>query len=229
MVGVVGYECKIDEGSVAACPSPTTYGGLAQGSHTFTVSAMDSAGNLDQTPDVYTWAIDTTAPVVFVANTAVDATTAAGAPVSFTASATDTNPTGPAVTCTRTSGSTFSIGTTEVVCSATDAAGNTGTARFTVTVRGAGPQLTALLATVQTLASRDTTTRKNLQSILESAQKAMNKGDVPTTCATLTAFANKVHAQSGKKITVAVADGLIIDDRRIMTVLGCSRWQENRS
>lgn len=43
-----------------------------------------------------------------------------------------------AVTCVPPSGSTFNEGTTTVTCSATDAAGNTGTCAFTVTVGGGG-------------------------------------------------------------------------------------------
>jgi hypothetical protein len=46
------------------------------------------------------------------------------------------------VTCTPASGSTFPIGTTTVNCEATDAAGNVGTALFTVTVNPA-PDTTA--------------------------------------------------------------------------------------
>ena len=79
--------------------------------------------------------VDTTKPVVVVPNNiSVEATSAAGAAVTFTATATDvvTSPLTPS--CTPASGSTFGLGTTTVNCSATDAAGNKGTASFTVTV-----------------------------------------------------------------------------------------------
>ncbi|MGC8952805.1 HYR domain-containing protein, partial [Chloroflexus sp.] len=42
-----------------------------------------------------------------------------------------------AVTCTPASGSTFPLGTTTVTCTATDAAGNTASGSFTITVTSA--------------------------------------------------------------------------------------------
>ncbi|MGN6131227.1 MAG: HYR domain-containing protein, partial [Nocardioidaceae bacterium] len=147
------------------------------------------------------------------------ATSPTGATVPFTAVATDTNPASPAVTCSRASGSTFSIGATDVTCSATDAAGNAGDATFTVTVSGPIAQLTVLLAKVQNLAPAP---RKNLQSIVQSALTAADKGHVPATCGKVTSFISQVQALSGKRITLAAADGLLTDARRIMAVLGCS-------
>lgn len=78
---------------------------------------------------------DTTAPVLSLpGNMTVEATGPGGTTVSYTATASDANPTNPTVTCSPASGSTFALGTTTVNCSATDAAGNTGTGSFTVTV-----------------------------------------------------------------------------------------------
>ena len=54
--------------------------------------------------------------------------------VSFEVSAQDDVDGPVAVNCDHNSGDTFPIGDTEVQCSATDAAGNTGTESFTVTV-----------------------------------------------------------------------------------------------
>ena len=56
-----------------------------------------------------------------------------GAVVSFTANVSDNCP-GATISCTPASGSSFAIGTTSVSCTATDAAGNTDSCSFNVTV-----------------------------------------------------------------------------------------------
>ena len=60
--GVASFECKLDAGAFAACTSPQHYASLAEGSHTFSVRAIDSAGNPDPSPDSFTWTVDTAAP-----------------------------------------------------------------------------------------------------------------------------------------------------------------------
>ena len=42
------FQCQIDGGGFGACPA--SYTGLGQGSHTFSVRAVDAAGNIDATP-----------------------------------------------------------------------------------------------------------------------------------------------------------------------------------
>ena len=82
---------------------------------------------------------DTAPPVVTVpANQTATATSAAGATVTYPAATATDAVDGPITpTCTPASGSTFPVGTTTVTCAATDAAGNTGSAAFTVTVTAA--------------------------------------------------------------------------------------------
>jgi hypothetical protein len=56
------FECDLDGGGFAACSSPKTYAGVADGAHTFQVRAVDPAANVDGRPAAYSWTIDATAP-----------------------------------------------------------------------------------------------------------------------------------------------------------------------
>ena len=80
--------------------------------------------------------VDVTPPVVTVpSDITAEATSPAGAAVSFFTSATDdTIPANPVVTCSPASGATFPLGTTNVDCWATDNAGNTGHSYFNINV-----------------------------------------------------------------------------------------------
>jgi Hypothetical glycosyl hydrolase family 15 len=44
------FQCRLDAGGWADCSSPKPYSGLAKGSHTFEVRAIDTAGNVDPSP-----------------------------------------------------------------------------------------------------------------------------------------------------------------------------------
>jgi hypothetical protein len=58
------YQCKLDSGAYTACTSPTSYSGLAQGSHTFYVDAARGSSTGPVTS--YTWTVDTVAPTQVV-------------------------------------------------------------------------------------------------------------------------------------------------------------------
>ncbi|WP_165821285.1 right-handed parallel beta-helix repeat-containing protein [Nocardioides gansuensis] len=51
------FECKLDSALYAACTSPKDYANLAVGQHTFSVRAIDAAGNVDRTPASQLWTI----------------------------------------------------------------------------------------------------------------------------------------------------------------------------
>lgn len=86
---------------------------------------------------------DTQPPVLSLpANLTVAATGTNGATITFTATATDNVDGAVPVTLSKPSGSVFAFGTTTVTATAHDAAGNTATGAFTVTVVNAGPALT---------------------------------------------------------------------------------------
>ena len=69
------FECLIDDGDWGPCSSPKSYSGLAAGSHTIMVRAIDAAGNQDPSPASSTWTVDTTLPDVTLVNPADGAAT----------------------------------------------------------------------------------------------------------------------------------------------------------
>ncbi len=100
---------------------------------TWTVTDTQSAtGSATRVVNV----VDTTAPVVAAhGNVSVPATSVAGAVVTYAAAnATDIVTASPVITYSQNSGTLFPIGTTTVTITAKDAANNTGTGTFTVTV-----------------------------------------------------------------------------------------------
>ncbi|MDR3485667.1 MAG: Ig-like domain-containing protein, partial [Bradyrhizobium sp.] len=107
---------------------------FAVGKTTVVASATDSAG-LTGTASFVVNVVDTNPPVITPpADITVEATSSAGAVVNFTATDVDTVDGSDPISYSRQPGSTFAIGKTTVVASATDSAGNTGTASFVVTV-----------------------------------------------------------------------------------------------
>ena len=131
----------------------------------------------NQTAALATTPADTTAPVLTVpADIVVEATSGDGAEVTYTVTAQD-NVDGIAtleddgstvtqdsvggditISCDPASSSTFSIDDTSVECSATDAAGNTGTESFTVTVNSPSEDATSTTDEGATSPSNDTDT-----------------------------------------------------------------------
>ena len=57
------FECRVDGGAFAACPSPYVTEALDDGEHTMEVRATDAAGNADPSPASRRIVVDTTAPV----------------------------------------------------------------------------------------------------------------------------------------------------------------------
>ena len=88
---------------------------------------------------------DFTPPVLTLPGDAVlEATGPGGAVATFSATAVDDIDGARPVTCAPVSGSTFALGTTTVICSASDTRGNTASGSFTITVRDTTPPVLTL-------------------------------------------------------------------------------------
>lgn len=126
-------DAEDDPDPVPAC-APTSGSVFPIGTTTVSCSVTDSGG-MSASGSFTVTVGDTTAPVlVLPANQSVEATSAAGASVAFSVSASDIVDGAVSVDCDSDSGDVFPLGTTLVSCSATDAAGNTSSGSFTVTV-----------------------------------------------------------------------------------------------
>ena len=79
----IGYRCQLDGGGFASCPNPQTYLGLADGTHTVVVAAVDAAGNVSDPTPPYSWLIDTVRPVVTLTDKPTPVTNRTSATFSF--------------------------------------------------------------------------------------------------------------------------------------------------
>ena len=79
------FECRVDDGGFAPCTSPYGFTGLAEGSHTVYVQAVDNAGNVG-VADSKAFTVDTTAPTTSISDVQVSGTAAT---VSFSSAASD--------------------------------------------------------------------------------------------------------------------------------------------
>jgi hypothetical protein len=123
---------------------------------------------------------DTTPPVLNLPNniTGVEATGPDGATVTYSADATDGVDGTIAANCLPVSGSTFPVGVTPVACSATDAAGNTSTGTFTVTVVDSTPPKLNLPGNITEEATGPSGAAVSFNATAEDAVD----GDVTVTC-----------------------------------------------
>ena len=164
--------------------------------------------------------VDATPPLLTLpAAQELNATSPTGAIATFTATASDGVPLLPAVTCVPASGSTFAIGTTNVACSAKDAAGNLASGTFPITVIGAAGQIATLQSWVENVPI-DATLQKQLVSVLKKAEAAAASGDSKTACKQLTTAVSLVN-DAGNKLTKGQSNKILNDVARIRAVVGC--------
>lgn len=166
-------------GPVTPACTPASGANFPVGTTTVTCSATDAANNT-ATGTFTVTVTDTTPPTVTVPpGVTVEATGADGAAVTFTATAVDATDGTLTPTCTPPSGSTFALGTSTVTCSATDAAGNTATGSFNVTVEDTtGPVLS-----LPTAVTVEATGPSGTPATWTSSASDLVDGTVGVTCA----------------------------------------------
>ncbi len=125
--------------------SRTSGSWFPMGVTTVTVTSTDALGN--KSTGTFTVTVkDTTAPTLYLSrNIVAKATSAAGARVDYQVSASDTVDSRVTIATSKASGSTFPLGVTNVLVTATDDSGNVSTGIFTVTVADqTKPEITSL-------------------------------------------------------------------------------------
>ncbi|HEY3746694.1 MAG TPA: HYR domain-containing protein [Gemmatimonadaceae bacterium] len=188
---------------------------------TITWTATDAAGNASSATQSVT-VLDVEAPVFVAApsfgpsassDLRLNATSPAGAVVSFGTNVTD-NVKVTSLSCEPASGSVFPVGTTNVLCTAGDAAGNTSSKSFSVIVVGAKEQIAALTDMIREQLTLSNGTANPLINQLNSA--ASEQGNA---CQKMSVFLNllskkSISPQDVETMTAAAAD--------IMGALGCN-------
>src|SRR6266508_656707 len=133
-VGYTATASDIVDGAVATVCVPVAGSSFGLATTTVNCSATDAHGNAAAGSFSVT-VVDTTPPELTVPRDITEyATSPRGATIAFTVTATDISDPNPQVACTAASGSTFTIGTTPVSCTATDASGHSTLRGFLVTV-----------------------------------------------------------------------------------------------
>jgi large repetitive protein len=166
---------------------------------------------------------DTTAPTLSVPGAiVVNATSPAGAAVTYLATATDLVDGPVAPSCSTVSGTVFSIGTTAVTCTATDAHGNASAAKsFTVRVKGAADQLADVFQVVQQWNLRG----HDLADDVRDVSEALTKRTPQRACKELVDLERDLGGSHGKRLTTEQLAWLRGELARIDNVLGCSGVQ----
>jgi hypothetical protein len=135
---IAGYTTPVAtdlvDGTDPVLCSPASGAQFPLGNTTVTCTAHDVAGNSATPTTFVVHIVDTTPPVLALPSPVFGATSLSGAVGIYTLTATDLVDGSVAVSCTPPSGSVFPIGTTTVMCSASDTRGNTTTGSFVVTV-----------------------------------------------------------------------------------------------
>ncbi|TMC54835.1 MAG: HYR domain-containing protein [Chloroflexi bacterium] len=181
---------------VTFCPAPQPAGQIASCSTLPIAITGAGATVIDEIPPTFT---------SMPPDMTVDATGPADTIVQYPdPTATDNAPGAVSISCTPASGSMFAVGTTAVVCTATDVSGNSATASFNVTAQNT---FDSLCRVTQAEASNEGVAH-SLCVKLQGAADAVAAGDPAAADGKLGAYINEVEAQSDKSLTSQQAQDL---------------------
>jgi hypothetical protein len=215
---VVTYSVSASDsgGAVTVSCNPPSGSTFPLGATTVTCTATDASANTATGSFVVT-VQDTTGPVITVpSGISVEATSPAGATVSYDASATDVVDGTRPVTCSPASGSVFAPGATTVSCTSADLLAHTSSASFAVTVTNSAP--TVVVPPTQTVEANGPSGSTVTFSPAPSASDTID-GPLPVSClpasgsmfqlgtTTVTCTAvDSLGASAGASFTVSVVD-----------------------
>jgi Tol biopolymer transport system component len=211
-----------EDGPLTASCTPGQGGEYPLGEVRVSCTATDSDG-LSSTASFLVTFVDTTAPVMNLRPINAMPTGPDGTRLGWDTQPADNADWYPTVVCQPESFSdfVFPIGNTTVTCTATDDSGNSSTGSFVVHVFSVA-ELLRQAEDYLVQIGVDPGLRRSLTSELEAAAKAADKGDKAGTCAGIQVYEDHVRAQSGKKLTVQVADDLLANAASIRRIVPCS-------
>jgi len=184
---------------------------------TITWTAKDASGNLASASQTVT-VVDVEPPVFAPSAFSVlqvNATSPSGAVATFSLTATD-NVGVTSLVCDPASGSVFPVGSTEVVCTASDAAGNHSSSSFSVEVIDAHTQLFNLIEYVEGLGLPNGTAQPLVNQLRAAYEQT---GDMA--CKKIGDFESMV-LKKGSNIPSGQATFVIGEADRIMGAMGCA-------
>ncbi|HJP59291.1 MAG TPA: HYR domain-containing protein [Gemmatimonadaceae bacterium] len=186
---------------------------------TITWTATDGAGNSASVSQTVT-VLDIEAPVWDPTVGSVrqaNATSPSGAVVTLDNLVVTDNVGVTSVSCEPASGSFFPIGTTEALCTASDAAGNSSSKSFLVFVINAHDQIGALIEHVEALSLADGTAEPIINQLLTAYDAT---ADGSAACKKVSDFMSMVQK---KNLNISSGDVayMLAEGSRILSVMGC--------
>jgi len=79
----VSFDCSLDNAAFVACTSGADVGPIGDGPHSFAVRARDRAGNVDASPAIHAWTVDTSTPDTTILSGPIGPTADASASFTF--------------------------------------------------------------------------------------------------------------------------------------------------